>query len=77
MYNIPSSVSSQGCSYYCIYLYNPDPVTGTTNYPDYRRNNYHCFSPRLNQTGNLESSTRSTQTEVNKLTITTLKLFDK
>ena len=77
MYNIPSSVSSQCCSYYCIYLYNPDPVTRTTNYPDYRRNKYHCFSPRIDQTGNMESSPRSTQTEENTLTITTLRLFDK
>ena len=40
MYIIPNSVSSQGCSYYFTYRYNPDPVTGTTNYTGYRRNKY-------------------------------------
>ena len=72
-----SQFSIQSRLFFLFYLYNPDPVAGTTNYPGYRRNTYPFGSSRFDTTGNLESSPRSTQTAANTLTITTLRLFDK
>ena len=34
-----------------FYLYNPDPITETTNYPGYRRNKYPFVSSRFDTTG--------------------------